>query len=284
MKMTRRRFALTAAAAGATWFDVPQILADTREASLARYGGFPMGIQSFSLRGFGVDGALDKIRELELHWVELVRAHYPPAMNDAKIAEMREKLEARDIGISAHGVEGFWADHERNERFFRFAKAAGIRNITADPSPDAFESLDRLVKQYDIRIAIHNHGPGQRYDKIDDALRAVSKWDPRIGFCADLGHYIRSGEDPVKAVHELGGRLYGVHLKDFAEAKKQTRGVILGEGHLDVEGVFKALKAVKFPADGALSLEYEENPKDPMANIRRCLAVASEAAKKVAAS
>jgi inosose dehydratase len=83
-------------------------------------------------------------------------------------------------------------------------------------------------------------------------------------------------------IHKLGGRLFGVHLKDFAEKQKKTKGVILGKGHLDVVGVFKALKAVKFPADGALSLEYEENPNDPMAEIKECLAVAAEAAQKAA--
>jgi len=81
----------------------------------------------------------------------------------------------------------------------------------------------------------------------------------------------------------LGDRLYGVHLKDFAEQKKQAEGVIIGKGHLDVEGVFRALKKIGFPADGALSLEYEENPNDPISDIQACLDVAAEAAQKVAA-
>ena len=103
-----------------------------------------------------------------------------------------------------------------------------------------------------------------------------------IGACADLGHYIRSAEDPVRAINLFEGRLYGIHLKDFAEQKSRTKGVILGKGHLDVVGVFKALRKVNFPADGCLSLEYEESPKDPVAEIRECLAVASEAAKQSA--
>ena len=117
-----------------------------------------------------------------------------------------------------------------------------------------------------------------------DALKAVAGFDKRIGFCADLGHYIRSGVDPVEVIYQLGDRLYGVHLKDFAEQKKKTEGVIIGRGHLDVEGVFKALKKIGFPADGALSLEYEENPKDPMEDIRTCMNVAAEAAQRAARS
>ena len=104
--------------------------------------------------------------------------------------------------------------------------------------------------------------------------------DKRIGFCADLGHYIRSAEDPVEVINKLGDRLYGVHLKDFAEQKKSTHGVILGKGHLDVAGVFKALKKVGFPADGALSLEYEENKENPIADIEECLDVAAAGAQK----
>jgi sugar phosphate isomerase/epimerase len=289
MHLDRRSFLqrtlAAAAAAGATWFDVPAILAaasPARAASLKKYGGFPMGIQSYSLRAFGVDGALDKTRELGLHYIEFFRAHFPPTPDAAKIKETLDKCAARDISISAHGVQAFTKDHAANEAFFRFAKAAGIRNISANPQKDSFDSLEKLVAQYDIRIAIHNHGPDALYDKVSDCLEIVKGRDPRIGFAADLGHFIRSGEDPVEVIHKLGGRLYGVHLKDFAEKQKKTRGVILGKGHLDVVGVFKALKAVKFPADGALSLEYEENPNDPMAEIQECLAVAAEAAQKVA--
>ena len=286
--MHRRTFLsrtlIAAAGAGATWFDVPSVIADTREQSLKKYGGFPMGIQSYSLRAFGIDGALEKIEELELHFVELFRMHYPPIPDPLKIAEMNAKLRKHDLSISAHGVQSFTKDHQKNKAFFEFAKKAGIRNISANPENDSFESLNRLVAEYDIRIAIHNHGPGALYDAPLDALKAVAGYDKRIGFCADLGHYIRSGVDPVEVIYQLGDRLYGVHLKDFAEQKKKTEGVIIGRGHLDVQGVFKALKKIGFPADGALSLEYEENPKDPMEDIRACLNVAAEAAQRAARS
>ena len=196
---------------------------------------------------------------------------------------MTKKLGKRDMTISAHGVNGFGADHDKNEVVFQFAKMAGIKNISANPAPNSFDSLDKLVAKYDIRISIHNHGPGALYDKINDGLKAVKGHDKRIGFCADLGHYIRSAEDPVEVIHKLGDRLYGIHLKDFAEQKKRTHGVILGKGHLDVPGVFKALRKVKFPADGALSLEYEETPNDHpklLADIGECLAVAADGAQK----
>ena len=282
--VSRRRFIsttlVTASAAGATWFDVPEIHSATGQ---DKYNGFPMGIQSFSLRGFGVDGAIEQTHKLGLHFIEFFSGHFPISPDPAKASAMKAKLTKRDLTISAHGVNNFTADHERNEVTFKFAKLAGIKNISANPKPDSFDSLDKLVAKYDIRIAIHNHGPGALYDKIDDGLKAVKGHDKRIGFCADLGHYIRSSEDPVEVIHKLGDRLYGIHLKDFAEQKKKTHGVILGKGHLDVPAVFKALHKVKFPADGALSLEYEESPNDHpklLADIRECLAIAADAAQK----
>ncbi len=246
------------------------------------YGGFNVGLQSYTLRSFGVDRALAEINKLGLHSVELFNAHFPLSSSDADIAAMKSKTKALGIQMMGHGVNPFTSDHEANRRWFEFAKKAGIRNLSADPTEDAFDSLDKLCEEYQIRIAIHNHGPGARYDKVADVLNAVRGHHPLIGACADLGHYIRSAEDPVRVINLLEGRLYGIHLKDFAEQKAKTEGVILGKGHLDVVGVFKALAKVNFPADGCLSLEYEENPEDPLADVQQCLAVADAAARRAA--
>lgn len=282
-----RRLALktfaTAAAAGAAWTDA--FAAAVRAAARAHidFAGLPMGIQSYSLRAFSADEALKIIQEdLDLDYVEMFREHFPITTDKAAISAMKAKLKAHDLTLTAHGVQAFTADHAKNEDFFKFAAAAGFKNLSADPTPDSFDSLEKLVKQYDLRIAIHNHGPGHRYDKVTDCLKAVEGRDTRIGFCADLGHFIRSGEDPVKLLLAMKGRVWGVHLKDFDAPKKDAKGVVLGKGLLDVAGVFKALKSIEFPADGALSLEYEENPKHPIGEIQECIAVAAKAAKSIA--
>jgi sugar phosphate isomerase/epimerase len=202
---------------------------------------------------------------------------YPLNSTPEQIAAMNKQLEELGLSISAHGVNGFGGNAAANRKVFEFAKAAGIRILGADPAPEAFASLDELVKEFDIRIAIHNHGPKHRYNKVIDVLQAIENHDDRIGACADLGHYIRSGENPVEVIRLLKGRLYGVHLKDFQDMQEKTKGVILGQGHLDVPAVFAALEQVGFPADGALSLEYEENPQDPLADIRACLEAARSA-------
>lgn len=282
---TRRRFlaTLAAGAAGASLFDLPRALADHVPGPQKEYGWFPMGIQTYTLRHYKVDEALGHVQSLGLHHVEFFDAHFPIASSPDAIDAMKKKLRTMELAISAHGVNHFSKDHERNRKIFEFANRSGIRNISADPDPDSFDSLEKLVEEFGIRIGIHNHGPGHRYDKLADVEKAVKGKHKWIGSCADLGHFIRSAEDPVKVIKALGDRLFGIHLKDFAEQKKDAKGCLLGKGHLDVAGVFKALREVHFPADGGLSLEYEESENDPIADVKACLATTAEGALKAMA-
>jgi inosose dehydratase len=284
--LSRRRFVAlsVAAAAGAMWFDAPRILqaaylADSKDP----FGGFPVGVQSYSLRDFNTAEAIRHLQGMGVHYAEFYGKHLDPKADDAKIAEVQGLLKSADIKLAGHGVHGFSKDHEANKRLFEFAKKIGVKVITADPAPDSFESLDKLVAEYDIRIAIHNHGPGHRYDKLDSVVKAIAGHDKRIGACVDCGHYLRSGEDPVKCVLTLSDRVYGVHIKDEKETgTPKSANVVIGKGHLDVVGLFKALRQVKFPADGSLALEYEANPANPIDDMKACLEVAKEAIAKSA--
>ena len=240
-----------------------------------------LGIQLYSLRDFPVDKALQHSKELGFEQVEFFSGMLPLDASPEQIAAIKAQVAKLGMTISAHGVNPFTKDAAANRKTFEFAKALGIRNISADPDPESFDNLNDLVKEYDIRVAIHNHGPRARYNKVVDVLRAIDGRDERIGACADLGHYIRSGEQPVDVISLLKGRLYGIHLKDFAEMTEKSKGVILGQGHLNVPDVFAALLKVGFPADGALSLEYEENPQDPIADIRQCVEVSKKALKNL---
>lgn len=236
-----------------------------------------LGIQMYSLRAFPVDKALDMVEELGITRVEFYPQMLPVTDDAEKIAAFKKNLADRGLTLSGYGVNAFGKNADANRKVFEFAKAIGTSIILADPAPDSFENLDELVKEFDMRIAIHNHGPKHRYNKVLDVVAAVEKYDQRIGACADLGHYLRSGERPVDVIRALEGRLYGIHLKDHAEMKEGARGVILGKGLIDVPAVMEALVAVKFPADGSLSLEYEENAKDPLADLKECVAAARAA-------
>ncbi|MDX1946062.1 MAG: sugar phosphate isomerase/epimerase [Pirellulaceae bacterium] len=283
--LSRRRFLAisSAAAAGASLFDLPGVLhaAGLADAS-DPFGGFPVGVQSYSLRNFNTEEAIRHLQGLGVHYAEFYSKHLDPKASDEKLAETLKLLSAAQIKLAGHGVHGFGKDHEKNKVLFDFAKRAGVKVLTANPTPDSFDSLDKLVAEYDIRIAIHNHGPNSLFDKLASVTKAIAGRDKRIGACVDCGHFLRSGEDPVKCVLELGDRVYGCHIKDEKETgTAKSSNVVIGKGHLDVVGLFKALKQVKFPADGALSLEYEANPANPIADMQACLEVAKEAIAKV---
>jgi inosose dehydratase len=278
MSFSRRRFIAlgAAAAAGATLMDIPQVLGEEDP-----YGGFPIGVQSYSLRNFNALEAIRHIQGMGLHHVEFFGRHFPLNSTAEQIKQRLDLLEKAEISISAHGVNSFTANHEANKAVFAFAKRAGFNCITANPQPDSFDSLDKLCAEYKIRIAIHNHGPDAIYDKISDVTNAVKGRHPLVGACVDTGHFIRSKEDPVKAVVELGKRVFALHVKDEAKQEKRSHNVVIGSGHLDVPGLFQALVKIDFPADGSISLEYEANPENPIDDMKQCLVVAREAIAKV---
>lgn len=276
MKLNRRQMLIsTAAAAGATCFDLSTVFGDDP------YGGFPIGVQSYSLRKFNLLEAIRHIQGMGLHFVEFYQKHAPVTKDKNKIAELNNLVKKADISISAHGVNAFGGDHEANRLIFEFAKLQGIKCLSANPKKASYESLDKLCEEFKIRIAIHNHGPGALFDKIDDVVQACKGRHPLFGACIDTGHFIRSKEDPVAAVHKLKGRVFALHVKDEAKQEKQSHNVIIGSGHLDVVGLFQALKKAVFPADGSISLEYEANPDNPIDDMKQCLLVAQEAIAKV---
>lgn len=274
---TRRSFLQTTSliSAGAACGALPGV------AQAAEPSGPRLGIQLYSLRGYKLDEALMHASDMGFEQVEFYGGMLALNASDEEIEAAKKKVADLGMSVSGHGVNRLTKDAAENRKVFEFAKKLGTPCITADPDLDSFDSLNELVKEFDIRIAIHNHGPGHRYNKAIDVLRVIEGRDERIGACADLGHYIRSGQNAPEVIRLLKGRLYGIHLKDFAEMKAQTKGVILGKGHLNVEEVFTELQLAGFPANGALSLEYEENEKNPLADIRECFAVAKTAMKAV---
>jgi inosose dehydratase len=249
------------------------------------WGGFSVGVQSISLRKYALPDVMRHLQGMGVHYVEFsASSHLPATATDEQIATVRQLAAAAGLTITAQGVNRFSQDHAANKRVFEFAKKLGIRTITANPQPDAetFASLDRLVAEYDLRVAIHNHGPGTLYDKLDSVASAIQGRDRRIGACVDCGHFLASGEDPVRCIRTLADRVYGVHLKDIVEFGKKSDNVVLGRGHLDVVAVFQSLRQIKFPPDGALSLEYEAHPDNPLDDLNSCLMVAKRAIAQAA--
>jgi sugar phosphate isomerase/epimerase len=267
--LDRRNFLKTglvasAAVCGAGW----NPLASAQDKPADPYRGFKMGIQSYSLRGFPVLEALEISKKLGLlHW-ESYPAHIPVSSVPKNVAEQKAMLAKAGVNLMAFGVVGFDGNETKAREVFDFAKAMGIKSISADPAKDeaTFKLLDKLVAEYNVAIAIHNHGPGHRYNKIDDVVNTVKDHHPLIGACVDTGHYLRSNENPVEALERLGNRVFGVHLKDVKDTKIFK---IVGEGDLDVVGCLKVLTKLKYKY--CLALEYEENPKNPVPDLEVCL-------------
>src|SRR5579872_532342 len=242
------------------------------------YGSFKMGIQSYTLRDFKVAEALEISKKLGLHFWESYPGHIPIGTVPKYIAEQKELLDASGVKLVAFGVVGFDGNESKAREVFEFAKKIGIESISANPNKDeaTFKLLDKLVEEYAVNIAIHNHGPGEKYDKIDDVVNAVKDHHPRIGACVDTGHYLRSKENPVEALERLKDRVFGVHLKDVKDAKIFK---ILGEGDLDLLGCLKVLHRIKYKY--CMALEYEENPKNPVPDIEICLQNVQKAIAKL---
>jgi inosose dehydratase len=276
--LSRRELLRRSAAAGAAVTPLLALAASHRaQAADSPYGPFKMGIQSYSLRGYrALEQALGQTQKLGLRYWEAWDGHLPATTDPQQIAQAQELLKAHDVTVLAYGVVGFGGDAAANRRRFEAAKAMGIPTLSADPAPQAFDQLEQLVEEFQINIAIHNHGPGSRWDKIQQVADAVKGRHKRIGACVDTGHFLRSGENPVRAVEVLGERVYGCHLKDVKDGRTFT---ILGQGDMDTVGVLKALRAAKF--NDVLALEYEENPMDPIADLQACLATVRSAVQKL---
>ncbi|MBX7255689.1 MAG: sugar phosphate isomerase/epimerase [Candidatus Hydrogenedentes bacterium] len=239
----------------------------------AQAGGFRIGCQSYSFRKFPYEVAIAKLKELGLTEMEFCAVHFKPDAGDPAFAKVKETIAASGIKVSAYGVEGFSKDAAANRKKFEFAKALGIEILSADPSPDSFDNLDELCKEFNIKIAIHNHGPKASYDKVADTLKAVEGHSPLIGACVDTGHAIRSGEKPHEVIKALGARVHSLHLKDWKLGGKEQ---IIGKGDLDLAAVVKELKAINFA--GPISMEYEESEDNPVPDMKVGLANWNKAA------
>lgn len=281
LPLGRRDFFLVSAAA----LGVASRLA---AAPLDPFGGFTVGIQSYSFRNFDLEQALKRTQDLGLKFAEFYSKHVPLTAGPEQLKGI--KFLCKEYGITpiAFGVHPFTKNHDANKKAFDFGAALGIKCFSANPDPDSFDSLDKLCEEYKIAIGIHPHGPtGKGLDRWYSAeviLKAVKDHHKLIGTCLDTGHLIRAAQlgeklDPVQQVKLMGARNFGFHLKDHDNKRKTD--VPFGDptGVLDVLGVLKALKEVKF--GGYISIEYEANPDDPSADIKKCVAHFQDAVKKL---
>jgi sugar phosphate isomerase/epimerase len=150
---------------------------------------------------------------------------------------------------------------------FEYAKDVGVPTIVCAPRRDAIPLLDKLVKEFDIKLAIHNHGPEDKgyFPSPYDAMELISKYDKRIGLCIDVGHTLRAGVDPAEAIIKCKDRLYDLHLKDISALGARNTPIEGGRGILNLKSVLQALIKIKF--EGLAGYEYEKDGKDPLPGL-----------------
>jgi inosose dehydratase len=267
-----RRELLRNAAFGVVGLTIMPALAHAGQ-SQANYKPFRMAIQSYTLRAFKLDDALAKTRAIGLKYWEGWDGHLPITDDPKQIQMYKDKLAANGITMPTYGVVSFSNDEADARKKFNFAKAMGVRTMSAYPTYDSLSMLDKLVEEYRINLGIHNHGPGDNlYGKIQQEVDALKGHSQRIGACIDTGHYLMADERPETAAGTFGTRVYGVHLKDVkigpGEQKSWTE---LGKGTLDMNVFLKEIIKYGYPQRGVLSLEYEEHPDDPIPYVEECL-------------
>jgi len=247
-----------------------------------RFGSIPMGIHGASFRRFSLEETLELVvSELGLSEIELtaaqIRLHGAPASELASEQDaraVRRQLDSAEVQATAYGFVPMDVDEELNTALFRKAQILGVRNLTVIPADNSLDHLEPLADQFDIRLAIHNNAPESAYDSMEEVYQAVDSRGANIGACVDVGNVLRSNEDPAAAVRQLGEKVFGIHLKDVSSRSADSEVIGLGEGYLDTESFFAALRESSLPTDVACSLEYLAQPTNPIPNLSRSLELA----------
>jgi sugar phosphate isomerase/epimerase len=227
-----------------------------------------LGLCSYTFRNFDraqLIGFMKQLNVLSLNAKD-VKNHLP--MDPAEEAKALEDYHAAGIQLHAVGTVYFPKDEDDDIRSkFEYAKRAGVSVIVAgDPAPGTLPRIEKFVKEYDIRFAIHNHGPEDKlWHSPLDVLKVVGNMDPRMGCCIDIGHTVRAGTDVVEAIKQVGPRLFNMHTKDLTSFTAKESQVAVGDGSMPIRRIFETLIAIKYK--GFVDLEYEVHGDDPMPGV-----------------
>ena len=227
-----------------------------------------LGLASYTFRNFNRAQMIGFLKQLNVFELNLkdVKDHLPTDMQQ----ESSALADYAAAGMKPHAAGTIYFEKDEDEDIrskFEYCKRAGIAVVVAgDPAPKTLPRIEKLVKEYDIRFAIHNHGPEDKlWHSPLDVLKVVKSMDPRMGCCIDVGHTVRAGTDVVQAIREAGPRLFNVHMKDLTNFQDKESQVAVGDGIMPVPKIFEALVAISYK--GFVDLEYEINANDPMPGV-----------------
>jgi sugar phosphate isomerase/epimerase len=224
---------------------------------------FKVGIASYTFRKFSLDDTIKALQRLGLHYISIKDAHLALTSSTAERKAAVQKL--KDGGITPLSCGNVTMDNDEKQirAVFEYAKDCGLPAIVCSPHPESFSILDKMVKEYDIKLAIHNHGPeDKRFPSPYDVWKAVQGYDKRIGLCIDVGHTARAKVDPSVAIIKCRERLYDLHIKDINSTEANGSTIEAGRGVLDLPAILRSLHKIKY--SHLVSIEFEGWGDDPL--------------------
>jgi inosose dehydratase len=243
--------------------------------------GMKVGAASYTFRKFSVDDTIKAMNRLNLSHISIKDAHLPlDSSTEERKAVVKKFKDAGITPLSCGNVT--MENNEANiRRAFEYARDCGMFDIVCSPDPASMPILDKMVKEFDIRIAIHNHGPeDKKFPSPNEVWKAVQPYDHRIGLCIDVGHTARANTDPAEAIIKYKDRLYDLHFKDISSTQPDGKTVPGGRGVLDLRAVIKALMKIKYA--NLIAVEYEGSEDDPVAEVAETLGYAKGLLKGIA--
>lgn len=222
-----------------------------------------MGLTSYTLRKFSLDQAIEITVAAGVKYLSIKDVHLSLKSTPEQRQEARSKIQAAGLTLMGGGVIYLKNDEDEIRNAFQYAKDTGMPTLICSPDPEALDTVERFARQFQIRIAIHNHGlTDKKYPSPLDVLRLVKERDPLMGICMDIGHTVDIAQDPIPVIEQCAGRLYDFHIKDVSEPSGKGETVAVGRGIIDIVAVLKTL--IGIPYRHHLALEYEAKAQNPV--------------------
>ena len=240
--------------------------------------GWKLAIHSYTFQKFSIFDAIDMTSALGVKYMSIsgsvildgTNRHTTVDISAADRAAIDKKLAEKGFGHFVNiGVVQLPADEAKSRKVFEFAKAWGIDTLVAEPAPEALDTVEKLCKEYNIKVAIHDHPKPNHYWNPDVVLEAIKGRTPLMGACADVGHWMRSGLDPVECLKKLDGHIIALHFKDLNEMGLKAHDVPWGTGVGKMKEMMEELKRQKF--HGAFCVEYEYHWENSSPEIAKCV-------------
>jgi len=233
----------------------------------ALVSNFPIqvGMAGYTFAQFSLDQSIAMMKRIGVKNLSLKDIHLPVNSSDEQINLAVTKLKEGGIHIYTVGVI-YMKTKEAVDAAFMYAKKVGVNMIVGVPNYDLIEYTEQKVKEFDIKLAIHNHGPEDAlYPAPGDVYQRVKNLDPRMGMCIDIGHSLRAGTLPEKAIRDFKDRLFDLHIKDINLAAKEGKAIEVGRGVIRFDEVVESLRKIKY--QGMCSIEFEKDMTDPLPGI-----------------